>query len=74
MGTEEEGGASCAQPWLLLALLFKHHQETHSVALTLRKIEFPHRLVFLPVITECPEWMRPAQNRSRDAGQLNAPS
>lgn len=29
-GTTQEGGASCAQPWLLLALLFKHHQETHT--------------------------------------------
>lgn len=29
-GTTQEGGAGCAQPWLLLALLFKHHQETRT--------------------------------------------
>lgn len=34
MGTTQEGGAGCAQLWLLLAFLFKHHQETHTSCLT----------------------------------------
>lgn len=35
--TEQEGGAGYTQPWLLLALLFKHHQKTQTSSHT----EFP---------------------------------